>query len=248
MLPYQALQLSWMRKNASDDNDQIDSEPVDHLGAHGEMLERIGSNLVDILKGNTPPLTIMTEGDLLYRCYSDKGVSRCLAQAAEYLRMTCRKNPAMRILEIGAGTGSATVPILKAVSSLGGQLNIPQLSQYTFTDISAGFFGKAKELLRPWLEVVEFQKLDIEKPVIEQGFEDGGYDVVIACNVLHATRSISNTIRNVRKLLKPDGKLCVIEATQSSAYTNLVFGTLPGWWLGAEVDGRNESPFLSVDE
>lgn len=248
MLPYQALQLNWMRKNASDDNEQIDSEPVDHLGAHGEMLERVGSNLVDILKGKTPPLTIMTEGDLLYRCYSDKAVSRCIAQVAEYLRIACRKNPAMRILEIGAGTGSAAVPILKAVSSLGGQLNIPQLRQYTFTDISAGFFEKARELLRPWLEVVEFQKLDIEQSIIEQGFEDGGFDVVIACNVLHATRSISNTIRNVRKLLKPDGKLCLIEVTQPSIYANLVFGTLPGWWLGAAGDGRTESPLLSIDE
>lgn len=248
MLPYQALQLNWMRKNAFEDDEHLSSEPVDHLGAHGEMLERICSNLVDILKGNTHPLTIMTEGDLLYRCYSDKGVSRCITQVAEYLRMACQKNPAMRILEIGAGTGSATVPILKAVSSLGGQLGIPQLSQYTFTDISAGFFEKAKELLRPWLDVVEFQKLDIEQPTPEQGFEDGGFDVVIACNVLHATKSISKTLCNVRRLLKPDGKLCLIEVTQPSVLAGLVFGTLPGWWLGAGEDGRNESPLLRVDE
>ena len=212
------------------------------------MLERIGSNLVGILKGNTHPLTIMMEGDLLYRCYSDMGVSRCIAQVAEYLRMACRKNPGMRILEIGAGTGSATVPILKAISSLGGQLGIPQLSQYTFTDISAGFFEKAKELLRPWLEVLEFQKLDIEQPSIEQGFEDCVFDVVIACNVLHATKSISNTLRNVRRLLKPDGRLCLIEVTKPSVFASLIFGTLPGWWLGATEDGRNESPLLSVDE
>lgn len=249
MLPHQKLQLRWMRNHAPKDSQHSSSQPVDHLGADGEMLERIGSHLVDILKGKTHPLAIMMEGDLLSRCYNNKGVSRCLAQASEYVRMLCWKDPAMKVLEIGAGTGSATIPILKASSTVEGHLGTPLLDRYTFTDISAGFFEKARDLLEPWIGVLDFQKFDIEQSVHEQGFEDGSYDLIIACNVLHATSIISNTLSNVRRLLKPKGKLCLIEVTKPSIiYGGLGFGTLPGWWLGAAQDGRIDSPLLSVDE
>ena len=248
MLPYKKLHLRWMRNVARDTGEEVATGPVDKLGADGEILGRIGSNLVDILKGKVHPLTIMIEGDLLYRCYSNKSVTRCITQVSAYVRMLCQQNPTMRILEIGAGTGSATVPLLRAISSRGDQLGDPLLAQYTFTDISAGFFEKAKDLLRPWVEAIDFQKLDIEQPIDGQGFENGSFDLVVACNCLHATKVMSNTMRNVRKLLKPHGKLCLIEVTQPSLVGGLVFGTLPGWWLGAAEDGRVDSPLLSIEQ
>ena len=246
MLPHQKLQLRWMRKNMPKDGQDKTPEPVDHLGADGEMLERIGVHLLDILKGKVDPLTILMEGDLLYRCYTNKSVARCITQVAEYVRRLCHKNPAMKILEIGAGTGSATVSLLKAVSGQGNHIARPLLDRYIFTDISAGFFEKAKDLLEPWVDAIDFQKLDIEQPVNEQGF--GSYDLIVACNVLHATSTMSNTMSNVRKLLKTDGKLCLIEVTQPSLFAGLIFGTLPGWWLGAADDGRVDSPLLSVEQ
>ena len=43
----------------------------------------------------------------------------------------------------------------------------------------------------------------IEEDPVTQGFEEGGYDMIVASNVLHATRSIGKTLQNARKLLKP---------------------------------------------
>lgn len=240
MLPHQQMQLRWMRKNTPKDGQEENPEPDDHLGPGGEMVERIGVHLLDILKGRLDPLTIMMEGDLLHRCYTSEAITRCIAQAAEFVRMLCQKNPAMKVLEIGAGIGSATVPLLKAASGL--------LDRYTFTDISAGFSEKVKNVLEPWLDAIDFQKLDIEQAVGEQGFDEGSYDLIIACNVLHATSTMSNTMNNVRKLLKTDGKLCLIESTRPALFIGLVFGTLPGWWLGAAEDGRIDSPLLSVEQ
>jgi hypothetical protein len=36
---------------------------------------------------------------------------------------------------------------------------------------------------------------------------------------------------HVRRLLKPGGKLIMMETTQDSFDAQLIFGTLPGWWL-----------------
>ncbi|KAL8812972.1 MAG: hypothetical protein Q9200_000633 [Gallowayella weberi] len=240
MLPHQQMQLRWMRKYTAKDNQEVTPESVNHLGADGEMLERIGVHLIDILKGRLDPLTIIIEDDLLYRYYTNKALSRYIDQAAEFVRILCQKKPAMKILEIGAGTGSTTIPILKAATGL--------LNRYVFTDISAGFFEKVKGLLEPWRDAPDFQKLDTERPVSEQGFDESGYDLIVACNVLHATGTMSNTMSNVRKLLKPDGKLCLVEVTRPSLFVGLIFGTLPGWWLGAAGDGRVDSPLLSVEE
>ena len=240
MLPHQRMQLEWMRKNTLKDKQEETSEPIDDVGAAGELLEHIGGRLSEILKGRLDPLPIVMEGDLLNRFYTNKGLARCISQAAEYVRMLCQKKSTMKVLEIGAGTGSATVSLLKAASGL--------LSRYIFTDISAGFFEKAKGILEPWMNVIDFQKLDIERPVSEQGFDEGSYDLIIACNVLHSTSKMSNTMRNVRKLLKSEGKLCLIEVTQPSLSIGLVFGNLPGWWLGAADDGRVGSPLLNVEQ
>ena len=248
MLPHHKLFLRWMRKNTPKEGQEGIPEPVGHLGGDGEAVERIGVHILDILKGEVDPLAVLTEGDLLYKVYTTKAISRCVTQVAEYVRMLSQKHPAMKVLEIGAGTGSATIPILEAFSSQGGHSSRPLLDRYTYTDISTVFFEKAKDTLSPWLDSVDFQKLDIEKSINEQGFSEGSFDLIIASLVLHATSNMSTTMTNVRKLLKTDGKLCLIEVTQPSMMAGLVFGTLPGWWLAAAGDGRTDSPLLSTEE
>jgi len=61
---------------------------------------------------------------------------------------------------------------------------------YTFTDISSGFFNKAKEKFGT--ENMVFKTLDVEKDIIEQGYEEGKYDIVVAANVIHATKGTSH--------------------------------------------------------
>ena len=48
----------------------------------------------------------MLEDDLLDRYYAeDRGQDRVYEQAAHFLRLAAHKNPDLRVLEIGAGTG-----------------------------------------------------------------------------------------------------------------------------------------------
>ncbi|CCF47710.1 hypothetical protein CH063_15988, partial [Colletotrichum higginsianum] len=46
--------------------------------------------------------------------------------------------------------------------------------------------------------MINFKKLDIETDPVEQSFEAGSYDLIIACQVLHATKNMETTMRASR--------------------------------------------------
>ena len=200
--------------------------------SYGTLLCHIGDNLPRILRSEVDSLSLMMDDDQLERYYrANQSLSQSYQQAAVYVDLLAQKNPHLNILEIGAGTGGATYPILQ---TLGGYANdkLPRFANYDFTDISAGFFEKAMEKFQGWGELVKFRKLDIERDPFEQGYEEGSYDLIIAANVLHATSRIENTMKRVRSLLKPGGHLVLIEITVKTMAASLIFGTLPGWWIG----------------
>ncbi|KAL5392876.1 hypothetical protein DPSP01_000571 [Paraphaeosphaeria sporulosa] len=159
---------------------------------------------------------------------------------SDYFELLGHSQPTMRVLEVGAGTGGTTSWILKALQTAEGAR---LYSKYHYTDISAGFFPTAKEKFKQYTGI-EYSVLDIAKDVVEQGFEPGTYDVVVASNVLHATPSLHKTLTNVRKLLAPGGRLFLQELSPNLRWTNYIMGILPGWWLG-EADSRPNEPFVS---
>ena len=76
--------------------------------------------------------------------------------------------------------------------------------------------------------------LDIETDPVAQGFDAYGYDLVIAANVLHATRYLNETLSHCRQLLAPSGQLVALENQRARAWMDLVFGQLDGWWRFAD--------------
>ncbi|KAF2753079.1 putative polyketide synthase [Pseudovirgaria hyperparasitica] len=230
-------------------SDGVKQMLYDRVASHsvnGQMLVRLGKHFVNIMRNKVEPLEIMMEGQLLYKFYREMlHFTRSILQAVELLKVYSRQHPCANILEIGAGTGSCTGPALYA---LGGNTDNskPQFAHYEFTDISSGFFGEARKNFAAWGDLVTYRTLDIEKSPEEQSFQLATYDVIIACLVLHATKDIDNTMRNVRSLLKPGGKLILVETTQDSIDVNMIFGSLPGWWLSQESE-RKHSPNLNLD-
>ena len=59
-----------------------------------------------------------------------------------------------------------------------------------------------------------FKTLDIEMDTATQSFGLGSYDLVIASNVLHATRQLTNTMSQCRALLRPGAHLLLMETTR----------------------------------
>ena len=223
---FSCYQISSMTSSLSSDNAVKESC---FQGVDGEMLDRVGGKLTQILTGEVEPLQLMLNNDLLYRVYAESSFIKFEEPMVKYVKHLCFKNPHMRILEIGAGTGGTAVPLLRALSSQ----NRSNFKQYDFTDVSSGFFSRARNLLLKWIDRIQFRRLDIEQDPAEQGFVNESYDLVVASNVLHATKTIEQTLANVFKLLKPSGRLILIEITQPQPFLNVIFGTLPGWWKGS---------------
>ena len=159
-----------------------------------------------------------------------------------YLRVLTHSKPRLRILEIGAGTGGTTASVFTSLLSERGHA---AYAAYTFTDVSAGFFGAAKERFSH-IPNLEFAILDISKDPELQGFQPQAYDLILAANVIHATPSIHESLCNIRKLLKPSGRLLLQELAPEMRCLNYIMGLLPGWWLG-ENDGRSLEPFMTME-
>lgn len=219
-------------------------EKVRNASVNGEMVCHLGPHLGPLMRGETAPLELMMEDRLLTKYYRNiLKWHRSFEDAAGMLRGIVQHNPQARVLEIGGGTGGGTHYMLDVIGTptTGG----PLASAYHFTDVSSGFFEAASKEFAEWADIMQYTKLDIEKDPVAQGFEFGSYDVIVACQVLHATQSMRQTMTNVRKLLKPGGKLLLVETTQDQLDVQFVFGLVSGWWLSEEPE-RQVSPNLTV--
>ena len=204
-----------------------------------QIMHRVHQNLMPFLRGEAQMIDALREDELLTRFYRDElelqDVNRRVGELVGDLAV---RYPRMKLLEVGAGTASATREVLRHVGRA--------YHSYTFTDISAGFFEDTLDSLPDHADRLIFQKLDVGQDPVEQGFEEHAYDVIIAANVLHATPSLEQTLRNVRRLLKPGGYLVALEIT--NLYTiriGLLMCAFDGWWLGHE-DGRPWGPMVSA--
>ncbi|CAP96413.1 Pc21g15160 [Penicillium rubens Wisconsin 54-1255] len=199
----------------------------------------IYNNMDNILQGRVHGLDLLTRDDCLTNIYRAVGSTMELGDL-----FTCygKSRPKMRILEIGAGTGGMTETALQALTLPGG---IRLFSTYTFTDISPGFFQAARERFSGY-EGINYQVLDISRDPIEQDFDAEQYDLVIAANVLHATVSLSETLRSIRKVLAPGGMLFLQEVCGDLVAQSYIMGSLPGWWLGVD-DQRTTRPYVAPE-
>ncbi|KAL8671106.1 MAG: hypothetical protein Q9168_004388 [Polycauliona sp. 1 TL-2023] len=208
------------------------------VAASAIAIHRIYQHCVGIYEGTTDPLNLLLEENILTKVYD----VMTLMEYAEFIDLLGHSTPNMKILEIGAGTGGTTSSILPHLHSAYGE---KMFGSYTYTDISAGFFVQAQERFRSF-RGIEFRALDIAQDPVPQGFEPESYDLIVASNVLHATASLKDTLSNVRKLLRPRGRLFLQELDPRTKWINFVMGVLPGWWLG-EADGRLTEPYVNAE-
>lgn len=232
------------RQSFQDVNDRLRN--TNHVGC---LYATVASNLVALFSGAVSPLELLMQTSLLKNYYAELAEYRHTLQAASYIDLLAHQAPGMNILEVGGGTASATRRLISALSAspndAAGSL---RCKRYDFTDVSSAFLEQAREEFVRFHSQMTFGTLDIERDFAEQGFQEGIYDVVVAGDVLHVTSDLAQTLRNVRKALKPGGKLIMTELLKPDGWTaGFVFGLFPGWWLGAE-DSRLLSPNLTAED
>ena len=192
------------------------------------LFRRCAGALPDVLRGNADPLSLLfgavepTAGDLYRRAPAWRAANNMMGEVIRILVGNLPADHRLRVLEVGAGIGSATDRVIPELPS--GRF------EYMYTDISAGFFADAESRFSGEGVEIDYRMLDIEKDPLAQGFEAHAYDLVIAANVLHATRFLDETLAHCRVLLAPSGLLVALENQRGRGWMDLIFGQLDGWW------------------
>lgn len=169
----------------------------------------------------------LVEGIYKHNSVADYYNDVLAGEVMKYVLKRTDSQPAvqLRILEIGAGTGGTSLSVLKKLAPYSSSL-----LEYCYTDVSPVFLQHAEEHYAASYPFLTCKLFNTEKPAKDQGVPLGVYDVVIATNVLHATKSMRRTMEVVRSLLKDDGVLLVNEISGNSLFLHLTFGLLQGWW------------------
>ncbi|MCP4020738.1 MAG: SDR family NAD(P)-dependent oxidoreductase, partial [Desulfobacteraceae bacterium] len=173
-----------------------------------------------IYKGNRP-------ADLLNDIMGDMVVA-CLKE-----RRNQNPEAKIRIFEIGAGTGGTTAPLLERLSRFK-----EHIQEYCYTDVSKAFLMHARDQYTPDHSYLVTKNFDVTKSLASQNIRHGRYDLVIAANVLHATKNIRGTLRNAKALLRSNGLILINELCRSSLFAHVTFGLLEGWWAYEDTDLR----------
>ncbi|WP_054861607.1 methyltransferase [Gracilibacillus sp. JCM 18860] len=208
----------------------------DNTRAQVVLVETMMRSLPDILTGKKLATDIMfpkSSFELVEGIYKNNVVVDYFndvlsTMLINYCNLLRQQHPTVKIniLEIGAGTGGTSVGIFKKLAPIQ-----DSIGEYCYTDISKAFLQMAKSTFHKNYPYTTYHTLNIEKSTEQQGFRQGYYDVVIAANVLHATRDIKRTLINTKTLLRKNGLLLINEISQLSLFTHLTFGLTDGWWL-----------------
>ncbi|KAK1585492.1 uncharacterized protein LY79DRAFT_671083 [Colletotrichum navitas] len=216
--------------------DDTEQDVLDYINEKGFMdnsdvaiMLLVGKTMPRVFRGETTMLEHFRTSGLLDEYYVNGfGTKQSAMWVGGVVKQLTDRNAHLNILEIGAGTGSATKNILGAVGR--------DFATYTFTDISSSFFESAAETFAPGGP--------------DGGFREGAYDVVVAFMVIHACAKLDEAVANLRKLLRPGGLLILGEGASNGAMqagAGFIFGPLPGWWRGV-AEGRTLSPLVDADE
>lgn len=215
----------------------LKDEPV-HAAEH-KLTAMIGPKFADCLIGKADGLHLIfgtAEGrEVVSDVYAKSPINRIWIEQLEFFleKLLSQLPPdgePLRVLEMGAGTGGTTVRMAPLFARLG----IPV--KYTMSDLSTSLVAAARKRFKQY-PFMEFKAINIENEPDRDLLES--QHIVLATNCVHATRDLTLSTSNIRKLLKPDGFLLLLEMTEQVPWVDFIFGLLEGWWLFN--DGRKHA-------
>ncbi|MER5213937.1 SDR family NAD(P)-dependent oxidoreductase [Streptomyces sp. NPDC002838] len=224
---------------------------ADHpeVAHHVALAQAVIPHIPEVVTGGASALELYFGGgidELLSRIYTGNAIAdhynTVVAHLADgYVRDRLAQRPGrpVRVLEVGAGTGGTTGPMLEQLARYGSQV------EYTFTDISASYFRQARRKFGDFGVPLVFTPFNLEHDPAAQGLEAGAYDVLIASNVVHATQDITTSAAHLRRLLTDGGLLLLNEITSNIDYQFLLFAMIPSWWTCKDTERLPGAPLLA---
>ena len=206
-------------------------------------------HLEKVVRGEMSPLSVIyPHGDLNFMFQFDKlgdllgdvyynMYMQVIASHAKHLAEQGRR---VRMLEVGAGVGHVTRQLLPKLK------NTPNI-EYWFTDLGKDFVDQAKTTFVDYLNMMKFATFDITKSALKQGLL-GSFDIIVSYNVIHTTRSITESVLNLKSCLTGDGKLFIIESARNETWATLAWGILDGWWYFEDYELRPSEPMMDPEK
>ena len=158
----------------------------------------------------------------------------------------------LRILEIGAGPGSASEILLRIFDERG---LLPRVERYLVTEPNAFFLrcGQRK-LARQYPDLsLEWAALNLDAPWSTQGINPGEFDLVYAVNVMHISRDLLFSLNEARSALASDGWLVIGECLRpyfnQPIYPELMFQILESFTnVQTDPEVRPNPGFLTAEQ
>ena len=158
---------------------EVMSNALMQVSSEARLSCHIYENLPAILRGEKTGIQVALEEDRLSAMYKDAHrVIEGNRRLAEVLALAAQKNPDVEILEVGAGTGSATYEIL---TRLRGDTIHRMYNKYAFTDITPSFLNNAEDRFHEYQAMTYFT-FNMEDGAAADRLKCS-YDIVVASNV-----------------------------------------------------------------
>jgi SAM-dependent methyltransferase len=158
----------------------------------------------------------------------------------------------LRILEVGAGPGSASEILLRLLAE---RDLLPQIERYLITEPNAFFRRCSQRKLAgqyPNL-ALEWASLDLDLPWNAQGITSGEFDLVYGVNVMHISKNLLFSLNEARSALAHGGWLvigeCVRPYDNQPIYPELMFQILDSFTnVQTDPEVRPNPGFLTADQ
>ena len=138
-LPFQTPQ--WLSGDEAEQHAFLDT--LTRKDDAGRLVCSMGQHLASIFRSDIEPLSIMLQDNSLSTYYRRNNLMNLgYSLGLPVIGELAHQMPTMNIIELGAGTGGATMPTLRELGK--------RFAHYDFTDISTGFFENAKEEQKEW--------------------------------------------------------------------------------------------------
>jgi acyl transferase domain-containing protein/thioester reductase-like protein/acyl carrier protein/SAM-dependent methyltransferase len=213
----------------------LQDEPV-HAAEH-KLAALVGQKFADLITAKEDGLQLIfgtpESREIAADMYSNSPVNTIwIKQLERFLEQLLGQLPKdgqpICILEVGGGTGGTTSRLVPLLAKLG----VPV--KYIMTDISGSLIAAARKRFKQY-PFMEFKALNMESEPDAKLLQS--QHIILATNCIHATRNLSISLKNLHRILRPDGALIMLEMTEQVPWCDFIFGLLEGWWLFE--DGRD---------
>ncbi|MEU7136093.1 SDR family NAD(P)-dependent oxidoreductase [Streptomyces sp. NPDC046261] len=212
--------------------------------ATGLLFARTILSMPDVVRGRRDPMEslFLDSGPELISQFYDIDPTTALHNriGRALLRQLLASWPAdraLRVLEVGAGTGGLTAWLLPLLPA--------ERTRYVFSDVSPAYFPAAQARFAGY-DFVDYRTLDLDADPLAQGYDPESFDVTVAGFSLHAAKDIGGCLRRLATLTAPHGHLLALEA-HSPELLVCVFGMLDSFWQTDDTHLRPGSVLLARD-